>query len=151
MRGEECHIVGDRAFDPLRPDGQVAKFPPLKFGALPCDRAIVRRWREQLFHNRRAPFIDKINSAFVVPRGRKRSAIAYPLALCLLELALPVEAGAPVTRRMAGEPPRIAARNSDPGIFTGFSQWQRIRTLAPLCLAVACWAWARPGQRRKTE
>jgi hypothetical protein len=109
--------VGDRAFDPLRPDGQVAKFPPLKFGALPCDRAIVRRWREQLFHNRRAPFIDKINSAFVAPRGRKRSAIAYPLALCVLELALPVEAGAPVTRRMAGEPPRIAARNSDPGIY----------------------------------
>ena len=47
VRVQERDVVGDRAFDPVMLDGEIAKIPPAKFCAFPCNGGDIRCGREQ--------------------------------------------------------------------------------------------------------
>jgi hypothetical protein len=61
----------NRAFDPIRLNGEMAETPPDKFCAFPCNGGDIRRGRKQLFHNRLAPRIGKRKSVFVSGRRNR--------------------------------------------------------------------------------
>ena len=94
------------------------------------DRGTVRRGRQQLLHNCRAPFIDKIKSALVLGRGL-RTDVANSMALRTRKRVVPIQARPPIIFHPAGTPPGVAARDAKTGVFAGFGQRWRKRLLAP--------------------
>src|SRR6202165_3407818 len=118
MRGEKRLVVGNHAFDSLTLDGEMAKIPPAKFCAFPCNGGDIRRRRKQLFHNRLAPRIDKRKSVFV-SGWRKRTAISQSPFLSTFELAMPIQARSPITRCLTGPVPSLIAHLPQAAIFAG--------------------------------
>jgi hypothetical protein len=121
VRVEERDVVGDRAFDPIRLNGETVETPPAKFCAFPCNGGDIRRGRKQLFRNRLAPGIDKGKSVFVSGQ-RKRTAISQSPVLSKFELATPIQARTPITRCMTGPVPSLIARLPEATIFAGCGQ-----------------------------
>jgi hypothetical protein len=73
MRGEERDVLGDRPLKAFRFDRKMAEILPGELRTLPSDGGNIGRWREQLFHDRLAPFGDQPNPIILSRRERPKA------------------------------------------------------------------------------
>jgi hypothetical protein len=129
MGGEERDVIGDRALDALRFHVRITIVFRAKLCPLPGNCANIRRWREQLFHERRTLCIDERHPAFAVARG-KPVRIRNSAASRRFEGGMPIQARPPIIGSVGRMEPCVLAGIAQPLVPAGFGQRLRKRPLA---------------------